>query len=90
MSDLTSVLERIERSGKVRIVQDIYGHETIEVQPRLLPVWRRLELSRKDAAAVCRIMRRAATVCPSTGRVWLPQTVSLSEAVTDPASGRRH
>ena len=72
MSDLDATFQTIERSAKVRFVQDMFGHEAIEVRSRWSPFWRRLELSRKDAATVCRTIRRTARVCPATGRVWMP------------------
>lgn len=48
MSDLDFVLWRVQKGGKVRVVQDRYGQEKVEVRRPWLPLTTRLELPRDE------------------------------------------
>lgn len=52
MSDLNYVLRRIESGAKIRMHQDQYGKEKIEVRRAYLPVMRRVDLSRDEISQV--------------------------------------
>lgn len=52
MSELDTVLKRIEKGAKVRIIQDRYGQERIELKGSWLPFKTRVELSREEMAKV--------------------------------------
>ena len=52
MSDLEGILRKIEGGAKIRIIQDRYGQEHIEMKGAWLPFKTRIELSREEIAKV--------------------------------------
>lgn len=52
MYDLDVILAKIQSGAKVRIVQDRYGQERLEIRRSWFPVPARIELSRADMAQV--------------------------------------
>lgn len=52
MSDLDSVLQKIQAGARVRIVQDRYGQERIELKRAWLPLKTRIDLPREDLLKV--------------------------------------
>ena len=69
MHDLASVLQKIQAGARVRIVQDRYGQERIEIRRAWLPLTTRIDLPREDLSKVkdalgarSRKHRQAATV----------------------------
>lgn len=52
MHDLDSLLRKIQSGAKVRIVQDRYGQEHLELKRDWLPLTKRIELSREDLSKV--------------------------------------
>lgn len=52
MHDLNSILARIHSGAKVRIVQDSYGQERVEIRRSWFPIPARVELSRDEMTKV--------------------------------------
>ena len=52
MSDLDSVLQKIQAGVRVRIVQDRYGQERVEMKRAWLPLTTRIDLPRQDLMKV--------------------------------------
>ena len=46
------VLSKIEAGSRVRVIQDFFGREVVEIRPRLLPFGRRFQLPREDMTKV--------------------------------------
>ena len=52
MSNLQFVLGRIESGAKIRILQDVYGQEKVEVRRTWLPLSKRVSLRREEMLQV--------------------------------------
>jgi hypothetical protein len=50
--DIDSLLRKIKSGARVRIVQDRYGQERIELRRDWLPLTKRIELSRDDLSKI--------------------------------------
>jgi hypothetical protein len=48
VSDLNYVLQKVEAGRKVRVIQDRYGQERVQLQMSWLPFSTKLELTRDD------------------------------------------
>lgn len=52
MSTIDRIISRIESGSRVRIVQDYFGQEAIEIPYGWLPISRRIKLSHDDIVRV--------------------------------------
>ena len=52
MSEMKCILSRIESGAKIRIVQDFYGQEFIEIPGRWLPFGRRVKVRREELTMI--------------------------------------
>ena len=75
MSELSYVVRRLQAGASVRILQDGYGQEVVEVRRKWLPMTRRLKLQRDDMSQLkLKIGRASREASARPGIVKVPSS----------------